>query len=367
MKVKDVHLTVVRMAQKPPVAPYTSRLSGPAYTYDGSRETRSLICELITDDGISGWGETSGIDPSRLPELESNWRERLKGFPVFDIERFYQAVDFENPSLRSVVEMALWDLLGKATDQPLCNLLGGVFREKVPLAACMGIRPPKEAGEIARMYVAMGFKTLKTKAGRDPKEDLMMVQGIREAVGDALHLRIDANRGYDGETALKLCRELEPYNLQYFEQPCPQDDLEAHARIRRETKVPVALNESVTTLDVVLKAIELQAADVLMPDFPQCGGIWAVKKVAALAEAAGLACVMHCGHDLGVKTAAMVHVAASTPNFPYGNDTTYYSMEDDILLEPFEIKDGCIEVPLNKPGLGADVDREKLAKYAVRE
>src|SRR5436190_1032895 len=241
---------------------------------------------------------------------------------------------------------------------------GGGIRMKIELAAGMGIRPYAEAKEIARGYLEQGFTTLKTKAGRRAEEDLEMVRGIRDGVGDKLKLRIDPNQGYAPEIAFPLARDLEKYNLEYFEQPMPQSCIGESARLRRLTKTPLALNESVTTTEITLQILQLRAADVMLPDTYQCGGILAVKKVAALCEAAGVPCVFDCAHDLGLKTAAMLHVVASTPNFPLANDCTYYGLEDDIITPLHRIERGHMTVP-EGPGLGVTVDEAKVAKYRV--
>src|SRR5260370_36636686 len=166
--------------------------------------------------------------------------------------------------------------MGKATGQPLYKLLGGAVRKKIELAACMGIRPYAEAKQIARGYLEQGFTTLKTKAGRRAEEDLDMVRGIRDGVGDKLKLRIDPNQGYAPEIAFPLARDLEKYNLEYFERPMPMAYIGESARLRHLTKTPLGLNESVTTTEVTLQMLQLRAADVLLPDTYQCGGILAV-------------------------------------------------------------------------------------------
>jgi L-alanine-DL-glutamate epimerase-like enolase superfamily enzyme len=132
--------------------------------------------------------------------------------------------------------------------------------------------------------------------------------------------------------------------------------------MRKQTKTPLALNESVTTPEIVLQLLQLRAADVILPDTYQCGGILPVRKVAALCEAAGVPCVFHCAHDLGPKTAAMLHVVASTPNFTLANDCTYYGLEDDVITPVFRIERGRMAVP-EGPGLGITIDEAKLAKY----
>ena len=223
---------------------------------------------------------------------------------------------------------------------PLYRLLGGPYRKEIELAACMGIQTYERAGEIARLYVEMGFSTLKTKAGRAPEEDLAMVRGVRDAVGDQLELRIDPNTGYSPAVCEQLARDLEPYRLQYFEQPMHEDLIDDSARIRKRTTTPLALNESVTTLARVREILTKDAAAFLLPDTYQCGGVWATKLVAEVAASANVPCIVHCAHDLGPKTAAMLHLAASTPNFPLANDCTYYGLVDDVITHPFEIRRG---------------------------
>jgi L-alanine-DL-glutamate epimerase-like enolase superfamily enzyme len=358
MKISQLNALRVRIPQNPPIAPYQSR-------YRATSAKECILVRLETDTGLVGWGETPEDWLTKTFEgaPEDQMRGQVLGRDPFDLERWY-AENTLGSYLASGVEMALWDIIGKATKQPLYRLLGGAVRKKIELAACMGIRPYDEAKSIARGYLEAGFSTLKTKAGRRPEEDLEMVRGIRDGVGDELKLRIDPNQGYAPEIAFPLARDLEKYNLEYFEQPMPQANIAEAARLRRRTRTPIALNESVTTTEVTLQILELHAADVLLPDTYQCGGILAVKKLAALCEAAGVPCVFHCAHDLGLKTAAMLHVVASTPNFPLANDCTYYGLVDDICTPLHKIQRGHMEVP-EGPGLGVNVDDAKVAKFRI--
>jgi L-alanine-DL-glutamate epimerase-like enolase superfamily enzyme len=304
MKITRLDATLVRIPQIAPIAPYANR-------YNVGTHKTSLILRLETDTGLVGWGETpeDWINKTFEGSPADALRREAVGRDPFDIEAWYAQTRLGG-YLASGVEMALWDLVGKATGQPLYKLLGGAVRKKVELAACMGIRPYDEARAVARQYVEMGFSTLKTKAGRRAEEDLEMVRGIRDGVGDKLKLRIDPNMGYAPAVALQLARDLEPYTY-------------------------------------------------------QCYGILGVKKVAALCEAAQVPCVFHCSHDLGLKTAAMLHVVASAPNFPLANDCTYYGLEDDIISPLHQIERGFMTVP-EGPGLGVTVDEKKLAKYRLQ-
>jgi L-alanine-DL-glutamate epimerase-like enolase superfamily enzyme len=358
VKVVKLDACRVRIPQKTPIAPYQSR-------YRAGTHKEALLVRLETDSGLVGWGETPDdwVNRSFEGTPVDPLRKQVLGRDPFDLE----AWDAENTLgsyLASAVEMAFWDIIGKETRQPLYRLLGGAVRKQIELAACMGIRPYEEAKVIARQYADQGFTTLKTKAGRDAQEDLEMVRGIRDGAGDRLKLRIDPNMGYTPEVALQLARDLEKYNLEYFEQPMHSTLIAESARLRRRTRTPLGLNESVTTPEIVLQILELRAADVLLPDTYQGGGIGAVRKVAHLCAAAGVPCVFHCAHDLGLKTAAMLHVVASTPIFSLANDCTYYGLEDDILTELLVIESGRMRVP-EGPGLGVTVDERKVAKYRV--
>ncbi|MGE3409858.1 MAG: mandelate racemase/muconate lactonizing enzyme family protein [Pirellulales bacterium] len=360
MKITQVDAFVVEVPQKYPIAPYASR-------YRPQSSTKSVLVRIETDDGTVGWGET----PQRYlgeqisgSSATAELRGKIIGKDPTAIGPIYNEWGLDGEHLQSAVEMACWDILGKVTRQPLYRLLGGAVRKEIELAACMGISPPERAREIARLYVEQGFTTLKTKAGRDPQEDLAMAKAIRDSVGDRLKLRMDPNTGYQPQVCLQLAKDLEPFNLEYFEQPMPEDCLAEYAVIRGQTTTPLALNESVTTLNAVREILDKEAAQFLLPDTYQCGGLWNCRLIADLAAAAGVPCIVHCSHDLGPKTAMMLHLAASTPNFGMANDCTYYGLVDDVLTEMIPIQRGRMRVP-EGPGLGVQVSLAKVRKYEV--
>jgi L-alanine-DL-glutamate epimerase-like enolase superfamily enzyme len=356
--VTDVQVTIVEVPQTAPLAPYRSHLRS-------SSTTQSGIVQVLTDEGLVGWGEHN---VNFLPNLSARAmqqaaRDWLIGRDPLNIAAFHRDCPLET-RLKSGIELALWDIRGKASGRSVAELLGGVIRPRVEVAACMGIQTYERAKEFAHWYVEMGFSTLKTKAGADMNEDLEMVRGIRDAVGDRLKLRIDPNRAYSPQQAAELCRQLEEYDLQYLEQPIPAEPLSDAAWLRQQTRVPIALNESVTDPASVLAILRADAAEFLLPDTHIAGGIWPCVQIGHLCEAAGLPAIMHCGHDLGPKTAAMLHVGASCAAYSLANDTTYYGLVEDIITEPFHIEAGTIAVP-TKPGLGIEVDLDKLQKYRV--
>ncbi|MBC8354373.1 MAG: mandelate racemase/muconate lactonizing enzyme family protein [Planctomycetes bacterium] len=358
MQVSNVQVTIVDVPQIAPIAPYRSHVRS-------SSTTSSAIVQVETDDGLSGWGEHNvnfleGISGERMQQQARNW---LIGRDPQNITAFHRDCPLET-RLKSGIELALWDLSGKALGVPVAILLGGIVRKKVEVAACMGIQSYERAGEIAAYYVEQGFGSLKTKAGLDMDEDVEMVRGVRDAVGDKLKLRIDPNRAYSPQQAAELCERLEQYDLEYLEQPIPAEPLSDAKWLREQTSVPIALNESVTDPSSVLDILRADAAAFILPDTHIAGGILPCMTIGRICEAAGIPCIMHCGHDLGPKTAAMVHVAAACQAYSLANDTTYFGLEDDIITERFEIEHGSIAVT-NKPGLGIEGDPDRIAKYKV--
>jgi len=358
MRVTQVEVTVVEVPQTAPLAPYRSHLRS-------SSTTQSAIIRVDTDDGLTGWGEHNvnflpGISARRMQRDAAAW---LVGRDPQNINGFHQQCPLET-RLKSGIELALWDISGQVAGLPVAVLLGGIVRPMVEVAACMGIQTYQRAGEMARWYVEQGFGTLKTKAGADMHEDLEMVRGIRDAVGDRLKLRIDPNRAYSPQQALELAKRLEPYRLEYFEQPIPAEPLADAAWLRRQTTTPIALNESVTEPASVLAILEANAAAFILPDTHTAGGILPCVTIGRICESAGIPCIMHCGHDLGPKTAAMLHVAAACPAYSLANDTTYYGLEDDVITERLLIRSGTMAVPV-APGLGIVCDPERLARYRV--
>jgi L-alanine-DL-glutamate epimerase-like enolase superfamily enzyme len=228
----------------------------------------------------------------------------------------------------------------------------------------MGIQSYERAGEIAAYYVEQGFGSLKTKAGTDIDEDIEMVRGVRDSVGDKLKLRIDPNRAYSPQQAAELCKRLEPFDLEYLEQPIPAEPLSDAKWLRSQSRVPIALNESVTDPQSVLDILKAEAAAFVLPDTHIAGGILPCVTIGRICEAAGIPCIMHCGHDFGPKTAAMVQIAAACEAYSLANHTTYFGLVDDIITDRIVIHYGRIPVS-NKPGLGIEGDPERSAKYKL--
>ncbi len=358
MKIKRITATSVSISYASPVGPYIGRRAvGSTGTLGGS----GLIVKVETDGNIVGWGEGTG-------QFEDDPNPALVGHHIADLEAALVAMEQAGMARgpMSGIEMALWDALGKYAGLPVCRLLGGIVRDEVDFCACMGLKKPSDAAATAREYVnRWGFRFIKTKAGSDADEDLQIASAIQRTVGDQVVLRPDANNGYTPEQAEPLLRKLSALGVRYFEDPCSSQYIESLARFRKEIGMEILVNMGVETADTVLPLLANGAVSFLMPDTPAAGGVIRVKKLAAVAEAYGVPCLMHCSHDLGLKTAMITHIAASTPNFSGPNDTCYHGLTDDVLVEPLTFEHGRIRVPLGA-GLGVTVDEAKVAKYRTK-
>jgi L-alanine-DL-glutamate epimerase-like enolase superfamily enzyme len=369
MKITDLKTTIISVPHAPGIV---SRWASGVYT-----GYTAAITEVMTDEGIVGLGESRCSHPTgEITKLIiDSSRPYVIDEDPFDVERIMKKLygmagwnRFRHTGNRNLcgIEMALWDIVGKACGKPLYKLLGGAYRKKILF---MGIVPREKPDEMVRRISELqqqkGFKTFYLKVGIEPEEDLEIVKTVRDAVGNGIDLVADANQMWSLGAAVRNIRKLEKYDLKYIEQPVPADDVEGMATVRRRVSMPILAHESGSTLDEVLRVVRCEAADVLQADPRYSGGILGVKKVAAVAEAASLPIVMHTmGGELGISQSVILHLIASTPNFIYANQSQYWYLSDDIVVgERYRFEDGCLTVP-EKPGLGVDLDPNKMQKYA---
>jgi muconate cycloisomerase len=248
-------------------------------------------------------------------------------------------------------------------------LLGGKVREAVPTKwSVSGVEPQKAAG-IAARAAEQGFKAMKVKVGLDPNGDVARVAAVREAVGPQIKLGVDANGGWETTTALDTITRLYESNIAFVEQPLAPDQLSAMADLRRQLRVPLIVDESVYSLGDATVIAQLKAADALSIYIGKAGGIGPARQIANFAASAGIKCTVGSNLELGVGSAAMAQVAIATAGiaseeFPCDIIGPLY-YEDDIVEESLPIKPGEARVN-DLPGLGVELDEEKVQRYLVR-
>jgi L-alanine-DL-glutamate epimerase-like enolase superfamily enzyme len=345
----------------------------------------ATLVEVTTDTGITGVGEcivrkapqvtkriveeilapvVIGRDPW---DVEGLWQE------MFDqLRRWGHSRGFFLEAM-SGVDIALWDILGKSVGLPVSKVLTGFGRERVRCyASSIYFADLERMVAEAKEQVQRGHTAIKVKIGRAPEQgglrmDVAVVRAIREAVGPGVEIMVDANGAYDAATAIRVGRHLEELDIAWFEEPVPPDDLEGYRRVRGSLRIPIACGESEFGVFGFRDLIVRGGVDILQPDIARVGGFTGARKVAALADAYHLAIAPHTGFSGGICHLAALHFAAATPNF-----LTYEAMfiENplvDIFTEPLpKPSQGHIPVP-QRPGLGLEVDPEKIRQFADSE
>lgn len=324
---------------------------------------RSLLVRLSTDLGMEGWGEAQ-LDwrPDELAARRNALLPVLAGRSVFDIEELLGLGALRLAPLRCAVEMACWDLVGRAAGEPLCHLFGGGYRRRIPLAVRLSGTSAQQVAQLSRELAEQGFHAQVLGSLGRLDEDLELAATARQWTQDRAELRFDGAAGYDMDTARDLCGELENAGLKFLLDPLKTRDLEQVASLRRQTSVPLAVWRSVRSPADVLAVVRCGAAPFVVVDLQLLGGLASAKKAAAIAQAAGLGASLATGPSLGIGMAAMLQLAAATPVYSHCHQCTYPYIRDDLLAEPLEIVDGMIAVPQG-PGLGVEVDRAKLDRY----
>jgi L-alanine-DL-glutamate epimerase-like enolase superfamily enzyme len=345
-----------------------------------------LLVRVDTDRGVSGWGEMRSFLSMEATKsiLEDGIAEWVLGRSPFELEAFRRQVFIEYTNVDmffSAIETACWDIVGKVQGKPVNELLGGWTAPQltqrtdtpeagettsVDVAYCLGILPPEASREHAARALDEGFSVLKTKAGRNWREDVARIEAMHDEVDGQLDFRLDPNQGWSLQDAVRVGATLEDAGiyLQYMEQPIRVDAHASLARLRERTRQPIGPNEDTYIPRNLRELIERGALDVAVVDMTPAGGITALRQLAAIAEDAGVPLVHHCAFDLGIRTAAILHSVSGIPGFSLPPDTVYYAWEDDILADPFTIEDGAMAVP-EAPGLGIDVDMDKIDEYRV--
>ena len=395
MKIAEMRVTPIAIADPPLLnaaglhAPYALR----------------TIVEIVTDDNIYGLGEVPGSasttealeaarevvigqDPFQLNAIQIGLHKRFgeegaveRGEEPWDHRRFMHA--------NSAIEVACYDIMGKATGRPVCDLLGGRARDRVSFAAYLfykyegaggalgfgkdpdasgwaaarqaaALDPAGVVAEAQAMCYAYGFKSIKLKGGPfPPAEEVAAMLALSEAFGPDVPLRHDPNAIWSVETAIEYGKQMEGV-LEYYEDPVRGQ--EAMAKVGAALDIPMATNMCTTRFEHLPSSIELGSEDVILSDHHGWGGLRSTVELARICRTFGRGVSMHSNSHLGITLAAMVQVAAAIPNLDYDCDTHYpWQSEEVIVGGPFVFEDGALSVS-SEPGLGIELDRSALAR-----
>lgn len=337
-----------------------------------------VLVKIETDEGISGIGEAPsdiGFFGQTMEEIKFAVNDylgpQLVGKDPFDREYLLDLIDYrQNSCAKAGIDIALHDLIGKALQVPVSKLIGGSFKKRIPFAIEIAGGSPDDMAKECVKYLKKGVRAFKPKIGNYPENDVDRLRAIREALGPDVSIRADANQGYTPKEAIKLCRLAEKYDvgLELLEQPVKCWDLQGMAFVRNSVDTLIEADESCFSIYDAMQIIRHEAADVLNVKIGKAGGLYNAKKIVALAEAAGLECVLGTAFGTGIEQAAKLHLAASTTKMVDAVEFTEISIHGSLLAPPFDksmalpLEDGCLPVP-EGPGLGVEIDKKELKKY----
>jgi L-alanine-DL-glutamate epimerase-like enolase superfamily enzyme len=365
---------ITNLRATPVAVPYRTE---EVWAFGRRRGQVSVLIEVETDEEVTGLGEAAAYPSADIVLAVLHGLEPLVlGADPGEIEKLIHRIDLvgtwhhvksTSPAI-AAVEMACWDIVGKVCGQPLVNLFGGRVRDSVETFYYIAARTTGEIAAEATRACAADFSTCYLKVGSDdPAADVDRVAALREAAGPRMRLRVDANEAWSPGAAVRIIRQMQPYDLELVEQPVSGRNLAEMAYVRSRIDTPLLANEAGWTRHDQLAVIRAGAADVLSVDNQMDGGLLNLKRSAGICEAAGLPVVKHSLGELGVALAAAVHVIASTPNFRYANQAYGALLSDDITQDFGSGLGSCpqghVPVPTG-PGLGVRLDREKVARYA---
>jgi len=349
---------------------------GQVLSRSGVRNTRSTtLVQVETDDGVSGIGSCSGNGELIEIIIEKVLKPLLVGMDPTAIEdiwdRAYMRGGHKEFGTRGIgivalsgVDIALWDILGKVRGLPVYQLLGGKYRDKVPVyATALYPEEPSKVARRARGFADQGFHGVKIKVGFDLDQDIRIVRAVRQELGKDFIIMTDANQGYSVDVALKASDAFAECGAFWLEEPLFVEDIEGHAILREKGKTPIAVGENLHTRYAFENFIVRQAVDFIQPDVARAGGISEIKKITALAAKHKVPVSFHTWGD-GVALAASVHLSAALRDcIVMELDYTYNPLREELLREPFKVQEGYL-IPPEKPGLGIELSQDALRKFA---
>jgi D-galactarolactone cycloisomerase len=338
----------------------------------------AVVVRVTTDDGLVGWGESHhGRAPSAIAHIvNTTVRDLAMGMDASDVSGVWSKIykmqlrthglGAATAMAMSGVDIALWDIRGKATGWPIHRLLGGAARP-IPAYAggiSLGYQDPAALVEEAGGLIAGGYRAVKLRVGDTPPRDLARVAAIRKAFGDELTILVDANTGYTVDDARRVMPGFDEAAVGWLEEPFPAHDHRSYRAAKSFGHVPFAAGENHFTRYEFTRVVEDGVITMLQPDVSKTGGITEAMRIAALASAWKLPIHPHTSMT-GLNMAATIHYLSAIDNSGYfeGDVSKGNLFRDALTSRPYELgKDGCV-LPLDRPGLGLEVDEDFLRKH----
>ncbi len=329
----------------------------------------SIVIKINTDSGLTGTGECNplvyivGETQESEFEMAKKICSILKGKDPFAIEDRLLEIERTLPgnyTLKSAFDMALYDLLAKKAELPLYRLLGGGNTREICTDLTVSLDTPERMAVKALNYKKEGIKSIKVKLGTTLKEDVARIKAIREAVGNEVSIRVDANQGWDRVTAVKILKALEPFDIEHCEEPVPCRDNRGLLRVRENSPIPIMADESVFDHKDAFRLAAMGACDYFNIKLSKSGGIHTALKIIAIAEASGFKCQVGCMNETRFALTALTHLATAKNNIVFFDIDSSFFQASDPVTGGIEYKgSGLWQLP-ETPGIGADFDPDVL-------
>lgn len=329
----------------------------------------NIFVRLRTEDGVVGWGESSPFSPVTGETQQSDvamgksLAAFVKGKDAFSLTRIVAEMDAFAPgngSIKAAFETALWDICGKVAGQPICNLLG-CYRDSFESDKTVGIDKPEVMAQKATEIVHQGFRNVKIKVGESPLVDAERIRAVRAAIGPNINLRMDANQGWSPADCVQVLRSVADQQVQVCEQPVVYWDWAGLRFIREQASTPIMVDESVHVAHDAITGIRENAMDAINIKLMKSGGILGAVRIAQVADAANIKCMVGCMDETRLGLTAAAHVVASQKNIVFADLDAALFLATDPVLGGMELRQGVIRLP-RAAGLGLDVDPAFLAK-----
>lgn len=334
-----------------------------------------VIAELTTDSGHVGvsecflWLPETGASPHTvITTIKDCLAFCALGESPFDIHKINQRMEQNlaiNEVAKGLIDTACYDLMGKISGRPAHDFMGGCVEKDIPLSGLIGLMGPKEMISIAMIQKTLGFKTIRYKLGKSIQEDIKITAGLREHLGDDMRLRVDYNQAYSRTEAVKAIQAIEPYGIDYAEQPISVHDPIGMAYVQKRVNTPLMAHEGCFGLRDIIMLSEIKGVQVVGINQERPGGITKALKAIDYAQSRGLQVALH-NQPLGIGSATMLHIAASRYHaIQHATELMgSYMLENDLVKKPLTYTNGFAKVP-EGPGLGVELDHAQLETYAT--
>lgn len=351
---------------------------------DGTQD--DLIIKVETDEGITGWGEVDTapyvgkaiVDAYMSHGTCYGLREVVIGSDPFDYEQiwndmwaktYYYGRTGPVVHVMSGIDMAIWDIMGKASGKPVHKLLGGSYVDKVrPYASLLMPGSVEEVKSAVAKYASLGYTAIKLgwgPLGYNIHNDMNLIETARKTAPDSMEVMIDIGKRYKLKQAMQVAKACEQMNIFWLEEPLPAEDFNGYKRLTESTTMRIAAGEEESGRLAFSRLIKESGIDVIQPDISRCGGLTEAKKIALMAADNNIQLVPH-AFKTGILVAASIQFIAAIPDVPFLEfSVTESAIRKELLLKPFVQQGGFIEVPAT-PGLGIELNPDVIKKYGVK-